>query len=62
MQWAVGRPIVVQCVFPAKGELARLTLTIFDILAEVDAFLGRNIQSDRLTQVLKRQLSVLVRI
>ena len=62
MQRAVGRPVIVECVFPTQGELAGLTFAIPDVLAEVDTFLRRNIQSDRISQVLKRQLTVLIRV
>ena len=62
MQWAEGRPVIVKRVFPAQGELTRLALAVPDILAEVDTFLGRNIQSNCFPQVLKRQLTVFIRV
>ena len=40
--------------------MAGLTLAVSNVLAEINAFLGRNIQSDGLSQILKRQLTVLV--
>lgn len=39
MQRAVGRPVIVQCVLPARRELARLAFAILNILAEVYALL-----------------------
>ena len=60
MQWAVGWLIIVECVLPARGEITRLTFAILDVLAEIDALLGWDIEANRLPQVLKRQLTVAI--
>jgi len=39
MQRAVSRLVIVKCIFPAGGELTRLTFAVLDVLAEVDTFL-----------------------
>ena len=62
MQGTKSRSVIIQRVLPAERELAGLALAVSNVLAEIDAFLGRNIQSDGFSQVLKRQLAVLVRV
>ena len=62
MQGTKSRSVIIQRVLPAERELAGLALAVSNVLAEIDAFLRRNIQSDGFSQVLKRQLAVLVRV
>lgn len=62
MQWTVRRPVVVQSVLPAAIKVTGLTLAILDVLAEIDTFLGRDIKTNRLSQIIEGYLAILVRI
>ena len=62
MQWTVRRPVIVQSVLPAAIKVTGLTLAILDVLAEIDTFLGRDIKTNRLSQIIEGYLAILVRI
>ena len=62
MQWTICGPVVVQGVFPAKREIAGLTLAVLDVLAEIDSFLGGDVKTDRRSQIFEGQLAILVLI
>jgi len=43
---AIAGAVVVEGVFPAAGELARLAFAILDVLAEVDGLFGGDVETD----------------
>ena len=60
MQRAVWRARIVESVFPAWLELARLTFAVLDVLAEVDAFARRYIKTNCLFEVLEWDPTILI--
>ena len=62
MQGTVAGSVIVKRILPAALELAGLAFTILDVLAEVDGFFWCDIETNRLSQVFKRNLAITIMI
>ena len=62
MKRAVGRSALEESVLPTARIVAGLALAVLDVLAEIDSFLGRDVKTDRRSQIFEGQLAIFVLI